>query len=332
LKTIFNIRKTFYILSKARPLISIIKFRSMRTIFIMFRVPNLLMVGLIFLLLRYLIFIPVYNAYSIIPGMGSFHYILMITSTILIAIAGYISNDYFDVATDRVNKPAKQYIGKLISAGTALSIAIFASIFATVLAIWLAILVQSWLPVVLLLTALIVAWWYALKLKKSFLWGNIAVASMSAGTIVMVWIVENQFIQVPDKPSIIITCIVAAISIFAFLLSFLREIVKDIEDVEGDRLIKCRSLPIVFGIPFTKTLLLIFSGITLLFLIIAQIYLVQFSKIIAAIWLLVFVEIPLMYFIKSLKSAKIKADYHKLSTLLKWIMLGGIGSIIAGQF
>jgi 4-hydroxybenzoate polyprenyltransferase len=88
----------------------------------------------------------------------------------------------------------------------------------------------------------------------------------------------------------------------------------------------------VKGIPFTKTTLLVFTLITLLFLIIAQIYLVQFSRLIAAIWLLFCVEIPLIYFIRSLTSATLKVDYHKLSTLLKWIMIGGIGSIIAGQF
>jgi len=304
----------------------------MRTIFIMLRVPNLLIIALTFLLLRYLIFIPVYNSYSIISEMASMYYMLMITVTILIAVAGYISNDYFDVVTDSVNKPHKQYIGLQITARSALAAAFLSSLLASVLGIWLSVLMRSWLPGILFLLALTVAWWYALQLKKSFIWGNIAVAGMSAGTIAMAWLVENQASQVADKPFRIITGIVTAISIFAFLLSLLREIVKDMEDMEGDRLIHCKSIPIVKGIPFTKTLLLILAVITFILLIIAQIYLVQFSRFIAVGWLLIFVEFPLMYFIKSLKSAKIKADYHKLSTLLKWIMLGGLGSIIAGQF
>jgi 4-hydroxybenzoate polyprenyltransferase len=298
----------------------------------MLRVPNLLIIALTFLLLRYFVFIPVYSAFSITPGMGSLQYLLMITATILIAAAGYISNDYFDVITDEVNKPDKKYIGLQITAGTALSISIFFSFFAIVLSIWLSILAESWLPAILLLTALAVAWWYAISLKKTLLWGNIAVAGMSAGTIAMAWIIENQCSHVSDVPFRIITNIITAISIFAFLLSMMREIVKDIEDMEGDSLINCRSLPIVKGIPFTKTILLVFTVITILFLIISQIYLVQIPRLIAAAWLLICVEIPLIYFIKSLASATIRADYHKLSTLLKWIMIGGIGSIIAGQF
>jgi len=304
----------------------------MRTIYTMLRVPNLLIIAFTFLLLRYFVFIPVYGAYSIISGMQSLHYMLMITSTILIAAAGYISNDYFDVLTDQVNKPEKQYIGIQMKAGTALSTSVFFSLIAVSLGSWLSILTQSSLPGLLLLTALTVAWLYALTLKKSFLWGNIAVAGMSAGTIAMAWLIENQCSQVQDEPFRIITGIISAISIFAFLLHFLREIVKDIEDMEGDSLINCRSLPLEKGIPFTKTILIVFTAITLLFLVIAQIYLAQYGKNIAVIWLLICVQVPLLYFIKSLTKANTKTDYHKLSTLLKWIMLGGMGSIIAGQF
>jgi 4-hydroxybenzoate polyprenyltransferase len=155
---------------------------------------------------------------------------------------------------------------------------------------------------------------------------------MSAGTIAMAWIIENQFSRTHGEPFRIITSVVTAISIFAFLLSLLREIVKDIEDIEGDQLINCRSLPIMNGIPFAKTFVLLLSEITLILLLIIQIYLYEYSRLTAVIWLLVSVEIPLIYFLVKMKKAEQKADFHKLSTLLKWIMIGGIGSIVAGQF
>jgi len=304
----------------------------MRAIINMLRLPNLFIIALTFLFLRYLVFIPIYTANSIASGMGSFNFLLMVTTTILIAVAGYINNDYFDVVTDSVNKPEKQYIGKIISPGTAFATAILLSIVAFVLSIWLTWDVKSWLPATLLLFALAVTWWYALRLKKSFLWGNIAVSCMSAGTIAMAWLIEKQCSQIPNEPSGIITGIIVAISIFAFLLSLLREILKDVEDIEGDRLIHCRSLPIIKGIVFTKVILLLISEILLLLLLIAQVYLLEFAKYPAAIWLLVGVEIPLFYFLRTLKKADVKADFHKLSALLKWIMLGGIGTLVAGQF
>ncbi len=304
----------------------------MRTIFTMLRPSNLLIIALTFLFLRHLIFIPVYSFYSVNPVMGRLPYLLMITSTILIAIAGYLSNDYFDVIADKVNKPDKQYIGVHISAGITFSVALLSSILGTALAIWLAILIQNLYPAALLIIALAVAWWYAIKLKKSFILGNIAVAGMSAGTIAMAWIIEYQYSRVSGEPFRIITDIIIAISIFAFLLSLLREIVKDIEDMEGDRLINCKSLPIVKGVPYAKTILIVITFLTFILLVLTQVYLVQFSKIYAVSWLLAGVEFPLIYFLKLLKEAKLKGDYLKISSFLKWIMLAGIGSIIAGQF
>ncbi len=304
----------------------------MRSVFYMLRVPNLLIIAITFLMLRYLVFIPIYSVYSISPGMDSLDFILMVTATLLIASAGYISNDYFDIITDRINKPEKQYISKQISPGSAFVTAVLLSLVATVCSIGLSWSMKNWLPATLLIVALVVVWWYAVYLKKSLLWGNIAVACMSAGTIAMAWLIERRGLQILPETSGIITLIITAISIFAFLLSLLREILKDIEDMEGDRLIDCKSLPIVKGIPFTKTILLSLSSITLVLLLIAQVYLFQSGRFISVAWLLIFVDLPLIYFALSLKKSQTKTDYHKLSSLLKWIMLGGILTMVAGQF
>jgi len=264
--------------------------------------------------------------------MGNLQYLLMITATILIAAAGYISNDYFDVATDRINKPGKQYIGIKIAPASALAMALVLSLFAIIFAIALAISVQNLLPAALLLLALAVAWWYAIRLKKSLVLGNIAVACMSAGTIAMAWLIEDQYSHIGDEPFRIITGIITAITFFAFILSLMREIVKDLEDIEGDKLISCRSLPIVKGISYTKTLVLLLSAITLILMLIAQFYLLEFLKYPAAIWLLISGEIPVILFMLKLKKADKKQDFHNLSRMLKWIMLGGMGTIVAGQF
>ena len=171
-----------------------------------------------------------------------------------------------------------------------------------------------------------------MALKKSLLWGNIAVSSMSAGTIVMAWIIEKQCSILPAEASERITLIIASISVFAFMLSMLREIVKDMEDMEGDKLIHCRSLPIIKGLPFTKKVLILLVAITFVLLIIAQNYLLQFSKVLAVVWLVLAVEVPLVYFLVKLRKAESRTDFHTLSSMLKLIMLGGIVAIIAGQF
>ncbi len=144
----------------------------MRVIFTMLRIPNLLIIALTFLLLRYLVFIPVYSAYAMAPCMVQQHYILMILITVIIAVAGYISNDYFDVVTDSTNKPGKLYIGKQISPASALSTALLFSFVALALSIWLTLIVKSFVPSFLLMLALTVTWWYAMQLKKSFILGK----------------------------------------------------------------------------------------------------------------------------------------------------------------
>jgi 4-hydroxybenzoate polyprenyltransferase len=88
----------------------------------------------------------------------------------------------------------------------------------------------------------------------------------------------------------------------------------------------------VKGLPFTKKVLILLVAITFVLLVIAQIYLVQFLKVLAAIWLFLAVEVPLVYFLLKLQKAQSKTDFHSLSSMLKLIMAGGIASIIAGQF
>lgn len=304
----------------------------MRAIYTMLRVPNLLIIAVTFFILRFLVFMPVYSAFSATPGMGETEYMVMVIITMCIAAAGYIINDYFDVATDRVNKPKQQIIGKQITAGQARTTALLFSLLGVFASIGLSIAMHDWLPASMLILALAVAWWYAVHLKRTFLWGNIAVSCMSAGTLAMAWLIEIQNTAINAEGSGIITSIVTAISIFAFLLSLQREIVKDIEDMEGDKMIRCKSLPLVKGVPFTKAILLILAAITFILLVAAQIYLFHFGRNIALVWLLIAVEIPLTFFAFKLTKAVTKTDFHYLSSMLKWIMVGGIGSVIAGQF
>lgn len=304
----------------------------MRTIVNMLRLPNLLIIAFTLLLIRHFLFIPVYHSAGILPVTTALQYRLMIVATMLIAAAGYISNDYFDVIADRVNKPRRQYIGTRISAASALAYAFILSTASVAIAAWLSVNMKSLIPLLILATALAVAWWYAARLKKSFLWGNIAVSCMSAGTIVMAWLIEQIGSNLPTQESKSISLIVIAVSVFAFLLSLLREIVKDLEDIEGDKMIGCHSLPITIGISSTRKTLYVLSAVTTALLIYTQAQLLHNSRVFAAAWLLMAVVVPMIYFVVLLGKSQSKKDFHKLSTLLKWIMLGGMLTLPAGHF
>jgi 4-hydroxybenzoate polyprenyltransferase len=122
-------------------------------------------------------------------------------------------------------------------------------------------------------------------------------------------------------------------AIFAFILNFIREIVKDLEDIEGDRNQGMNTLPISFGISNTVKLVFGLSLISV-FLIINYInsYLFSSNLMIGTIYGMVLILAPLIYFTIKIWSAKLTKEFHHLSMVLKWILFFGILSIVVISF
>ena len=117
------------------------------------------------------------------------------------------------------------------------------------------------------------------------------------------------------------------IGVFGFMLTFLREVIKDIEDIEGDRAIDAKSFPIVLGTKKTKNILVAVTVLLLISLSYLSYFVFDKSNYLSY-YLIALVCLPLFYFIFKLSQAKTKTDFHHLSTLLKIIMLLGMFSII----
>jgi 4-hydroxybenzoate polyprenyltransferase len=115
---------------------------------------------------------------------------------------------------------------------------------------------------------------------------------------------------------------------FAFIVTLIREALKDMEDSIGDAQFNCKTMPIVWGIPATK----VFTGVWIIVccstLLIVQVYAWQIGWWFSAVYSIVFMIIPLIFLLKKLRTASLPKDYHQLSTQLKWIMLAGILSMI----
>jgi len=111
------------------------------------------------------------------------------------------------------------------------------------------------------------------------------------------------------------------------MLTFLREVIKDIEDIEGDRAIDAKSFPIVLGTKKTKNILVAVTILLLISLSYLSYFVFDKSNYLSY-YLIALVCLPLLYFIFKLNQAKTKTDFHHLSTLLKIIMLLGMFSII----
>jgi 4-hydroxybenzoate polyprenyltransferase len=248
-----------------------------------------------------------------------FRFILLIIATTLTAAAGYIINDYYDQKLDSINKPTKVFVGFLISRRWAM----FLHLLLNLIAITLGFIISVKVGLLILVCALLL-WLYAINLKKQLLIGNILVAGMSAFVIVILKIFDHNTS----------TILVLIYSAFAFIISILREIIKDIEDIKGDKIYNCKTLPITFGIIKTKKVLIIttFLFITFLLWVIYDTpsffeFHLPATLLYYRIFIIGVVIVPLIMIIFMIKKARIKKDFSRLSFITKLIMLFGILSL-----
>jgi 4-hydroxybenzoate polyprenyltransferase len=304
---------------------------SILTILRLIRLPNLLIIALTLMAVHFLVILPGLTVLEIEPGLDSFAFGLTVITTMLIAAGGYTLNDCYDIEIDRINHPGRQVIGKTISRRVGLQIAIILFVLALVTGLVVSNLIRSVIPVLVFLVAIIVAWGYAVRLKRAFIWGNVAVACMTACTIGMIWLFELLATGLSDIDGAgvgIISRVVFATMLFGGLLNLLREIVKDVEDIKGDSAQLCRSLPVVAGINVAKWVVFTISLITFALLILSQVWLCTQKLHYVSLWLIVGVELPILWFIWLLNRAKQEIDFHLLSSLLKWIMIGGMLALV----
>lgn len=246
-------------------------------------------------------------------------FLLLVSATFLSAAAGYIINDYMDVKLDMINKPNDVIIGKTISRRWAILLHSLFNILALVFA-WMI----SYRVAVLVFTCSLLLWMYSQYFKKSYLLGNLLVATMTASTI---------FILIPfDENTNIIACV--AYSLFAFFSNLIREIIKDTEDIRGDSRFNANTLPIQLGVRKTKNILLTLQvtfmlgsfGFIFLFPRFSQTSEINF--ILFFIYFAFFIELPSIYSLYLMWKSDVKKDFTKLSFISKLIMVLGIISMV----
>jgi 4-hydroxybenzoate polyprenyltransferase len=300
----------------------------------MVRLPNVLIIILTQMLLRNCILLPyLYPGFpdSISPLPD---FLILVVVTVLMAVGGYVINDYFDVKTDRINRPGKLIVNRLITGHTAIKLHIILNGIAILLGFYLAWRIKaiSFGLIFPFISGLL--WIYSAKYKRMLFWGNFIVAGLSAFVILIVWLFEFFWLRMnavhfaevlPDIR--FVAGIFIAYSTFALLVSMVREIIKDMEDAEGDQTVGCRSLPLVVGIQNTRYIAGAVILATILLLAYAQAVLYRLG-LSMAFWYFIFtVQAGAIYLLVKLFLAREKKDYHFLSTLCKLIMVAGILSM-----
>ncbi|MBC7887508.1 MAG: geranylgeranylglycerol-phosphate geranylgeranyltransferase [Ferruginibacter sp.] len=304
--------------------------------FRLIRWPNLVFIALTQLLFFYCIIIPslpesyYQQNYKLTPML----FYLLVTASVLIAAAGYIINDYFDINIDRVNKPGKMVVEKFINRRWAIILHLVITFAGLVLSGYVS-LKTSLVVIAANIVCTLLLWVYSTTFKKKLLSGNIIISGLTAWTVLVLYFATNTTLTLaPGLPSAIasgmhrIYKFAALYAGFAFIISLIREVVKDIEDMEGDARYSCKTMPIVWGVPATK----VFVGVWLVVLIsalaIVQFYVLQIGWWLSALYVLLLVIVPLIMILQKFYQAQTTVQYHYISNMIKLVMLTGICSII----
>jgi len=306
------------------------------SIFRLVRFPNLVIIAATQYAMRYLIVAPFLPSDSFTLQLGDFHFALLVLSTIFIAAAGYIINDYFDTRADMINKPARVVVGVKIGRRIAMTLHAMFNILGVGIGIYLSFYIGLPSLSLLFFLAAGLLWFYSTNYKRQFLVGNLSVAILTGLVPLMVVLFEipllnrtygNIMIRYEASFNYIIAW-VGGFSFFAFLTTLLREILKDTEDFEGDMAYGMKTLPIVLGTFWTKMLvvgLIAFTVFMLTFLLVKHIFFsVPRHDYISLVYFVLFLIIPLVILIVLVLIAKNKRDFHRASIMIKWIMLSGI--------
>ena len=335
------------------------------------RFPNLIIIVLTQYAIRFGVISPIIYNFSggqEIQGVGlkmtEIDFFLLSLSTVMIAAAGYIINDYFDVKIDRVNRPHKIIVGKFIKRRVAMGAHLVINAIAILIGAYLAYQLKNWNLVFIQILSAGALWYYSTLFKKQVLVGNLLVALLAALVPFVAGLYElilqhaatddtvnnllfrlEAYTPFEDVEYLLIQTLsysmywVVGISIFAFISTIIREIIKDVEDYNGDKKYQCNTLAVVYGKPLAK----IVAQALIAFMIVligyfqylqlsenpggelAELAKAQTRALITVMYLLFAVQIPLVYTFYKLKLANLKADYQQLSTTMKFIMLTGIG-------
>jgi 4-hydroxybenzoate polyprenyltransferase len=316
------------------------------------RLPNLLIIALTQYVVRYaIIYIFLRRAYDgvIELQMNEFYFFLLVLSTVMIAAAGYIINDYFDTKVDRVNRPEKIIVGKYIKRRWAMGSHLVISGIALLISAYVTYKIGHFKLFAIQFLSVGTLWYYSVSFKKRVLIGNVVVALLAALVpfVAGLYEVMLQYQNATDSINNLIFFVepgtsfdelmltlndnlsnifnwVIGLSIFAFLSTLLREIIKDIEDYEGDKKYYSNTLAVVHGKEKAKRISQI---IIVLMMILLGI--VMYQKLIendttSFIYFLFALQVPLGYLFYQLQQANQKADYSKLSRNTKLFMLSGI--------
>jgi len=288
------------------------------------RYQNLLMLAFMQLVFRYL-----FLARSYVDlALTDFNYILLVIATVCIAAGGYVINNIMDQDTDEIAKPQNRMVGVSISETVAYNWYIGLTIVGVGIGFYLSNVIYKPTFASMFILVATLLYMYATSFKQIPVLGNVVVALMLSTSIIIIGLfdilpaidVDNRF-RMKEAFDILMHY-----AIFAFIINLIREIVKDMEDMDGDYQSGINSLPIAIGVQKTK---IIVGVLTVISIGILAYYVNSnlFELDYVVYYAMILIVGPLIYFGVKLLNAATKKEYHHLSLVLKIILFFGILSV-----
>ncbi len=303
--------------------------------FKLIRIENLIMIALTQVSLRYFVLQKILVQNNIALELNNMLFNLVVVSTVLIAGAGYIINDYFDVKTDLINHPETVVLDKFIKRRWAIILHITFTILGILIGVFAALKTGYLRLAIFHFVAATLLWFYSTHFKKQLIIGNIVVSVLSASVAFMPFVFEMGMMQHvytnfnSNHWAVILSSfkITFIFSLFAFITSLAREIIKDMEDYKGDKETGGKTMPISWGIPSSKLtsfFLLIIAAILLL-VVVYNTY--KSNRIIMSInntYILLALVLPLIFLSIKTLLAQTSKQFKYTSLMLKFVMLMGL--------
>lgn len=292
------------------------------------RWPNLLFIALTQMLFRFFIFRFVYNGIENIK-LSATLFFLLVSASVFIAAAGYIINDYFDVNIDLINKPSRLILDRYIKRRWAIVFHIVFSFIGFALSCYIGYKLRNFYIPAFNLLAIVALWFYSTTFKKKLLIGNVLISLLTAWVILVLTVSEYRFRLNPGdlywQRLLKVSFIYAG---FAFIISLVREGIKDMEDMPGDAKYGCTTMPITWGLQVSKVFVAVWLVVLTVAVAIIQVYVIQLGWSFSALYSLIVIIIPLVWILQKLYFANTQQEFHRLSTAVKLVMFTGILSMI----
>ena len=272
---------------------------------------------------------PAFEANGITSLFKGFQFPIFIIVTLIITGSGFVINDILDFNADRINKPQKMTVGKSLSFENAWRYYFILILIGLILAFWIAFVVGRPEYIIFYVFPVLTLYYYSKSLKKSFFSGNLLIALFSVGVSGVILFCELSGLNVlkDSEPMVYerIIYIFSGIMVFSFFITLYREIVKDIEDIEGDKMISARTVPLVAGVEIAKGI----CGVLAIVVLILMFYWLKlpFNTTAVRVYIIFAIILPLSYSVFMLRKASSSLDLSKLSNVLKLIMFSGIAML-----